>query len=76
MNLTQDDVVAIIDGAGVSVDVSSIQPGMSLVDAGVDSLEMMNVYMAIEDKFGIKIPDEDIDELNSINNIVEYIRKL
>lgn len=76
MNITRDDVVAIIDEAGVSVDVSSIQPSMSLVDAGVDSLEMMNVYMGIEDRFGIKIPDEDIDKLNSIENIVEYIKKL
>ena len=76
MNITHDDVVAIIDEAGVSVDVSSIQPSMSLVDAGVDSLEMMNVYMGIEDRFGIKIPDEDIDKLNSIENIVEYIKKL
>lgn len=44
-----------------------------LDDAGVDSLDMIEIVMAIEEEFGIDIPDEDIEKIKTIQDVVEYI---
>jgi len=75
MTVSQEQIVSLIQGAGVSADISGIKGDASLRKAGVDSLDMMNVLLAIEEKFGIKIPDDDIDDLDTVENIVSYLRK-
>jgi acyl carrier protein len=75
MTVSQDQIVSLIQGAGVSADISGIKGDASLRQAGIDSLDMMNVLLAIEEKFAIKIPDDDIDALDSVENIVSYLRK-
>ncbi|HID02437.1 MAG TPA: acyl carrier protein, partial [Desulfobacterales bacterium] len=46
---------------------------VELEEQGIDSLDMANVYLLCEEEFGIKIPDEDIDKVKTIDNLVEYI---
>lgn len=55
------------------VDVDNLSPEESLSDAGIDSLDMSSVFMNIEDKFGITIPDSDTSKLVSLAKIEEYI---
>ena len=74
MNVSQEQIVSLIQGAGVSADISSIKGGMPLRDAGIDSLDMMNVFLAIEERFAIKIPDDDIEKLDTVDNIVRYLQ--
>ena len=76
MNITQDEILSIFESVGVSVDVSTINGDALLSKIGIDSLEMMNVLLQIEEKFSIKIPDEEIDNLNTIDNIVSYLQRL
>lgn len=76
MNVTQEDILSIVENAGVSVDVSKIKLDVTFKQAGIDSLEMMNVFLGIEEKFSIQIPDEDIADLNTIENIVSYLQKI
>lgn len=73
MNVTQEDIFSIIENVGVSADISNLAADASLTDSGIDSLEMMNIFLGIEEKFGIHIPDEDIDALDSVNNIINYL---
>ena len=75
MPVTPDDIIAVIKEAGVTADVSKIKGSTSLKAAGIDSLEMMNVFMGIEEKFRIRIPDQEIDRLDTIDQIVEYLQK-
>lgn len=42
-------------------------------DLGLDSLDIVEVVMAIEDEFAIEIPDQEADKILSINDAVEYI---
>jgi len=44
-------------------------------DLEVDSLGMVEVVMAAEDKFGVKIPDEDMKDLRTVGDAVAYIQK-
>lgn len=76
MNVTREEMLGIIESAGVSVDVAAIKSDTPLSKAGIDSLEMMNVFLAIEEKFGIKIPDEDIDALDTVDGIIAYLQRL
>lgn len=42
-------------------------------DLDVDSLSMVEVAMAAEEKFGVKIPDEDLPKLRTVGDAVSYI---
>lgn len=42
-------------------------------DLGLDSLDVVEVVMAIEDEFAIEIPDQEADKIVSIADAIEYI---
>ncbi len=42
-------------------------------DLGADSLDLVEIIMEIETKFGIEIPDEDIFGLKTMNDVISYI---
>ena len=56
------------------VPVEDVQPDRSFVDdLDVDSLSMVEVVMAAEDKWGVKIPDEEVKSLKTVGDAVAYI---
>ena len=44
-------------------------------DLAADSLDVVELVMALEDEFGIDIPDEEVGELKTVGNAVDYITK-
>ncbi|MEU6848751.1 acyl carrier protein [Actinacidiphila alni] len=42
-------------------------------DLDVDSLSMVEVVVAAEEQFGVKIPDDDVKNLKTVGNAVDYI---
>jgi acyl carrier protein len=44
-------------------------------DLGVDSLETIEMVMDSEEEFGIEIPDEDAEKLNTVGKAIEYIKR-
>ncbi|MDH4387391.1 MAG: acyl carrier protein [Fimbriimonas sp.] len=44
-------------------------------DLGADSLDVVELVMAFEDEFGIEIPDEEVGEIKTVGNAVDYISK-
>jgi len=44
-------------------------------DLGADSLALVDIAMALEDEFGVKIPDEDINKITSIGATISYIKE-
>lgn|GEM_PF-1677064 len=55
--------------------VDSLDPNKDLATQGIDSLDMLSVFLLLQEKFNIEIPDEDIPKLNTLNAIVEYVNK-
>ncbi len=56
------------------VDENEITNDTSLVDdLGADSMDSLEITMALEDEFDIEIPDEDAEELRTVGEIVNYI---
>ena len=45
-------------------------------DLGADSLDVVELVMALEEKFDIQIPDTEEEKLISIQNVVDYIEKI
>ncbi|QCD51988.1 acyl carrier protein [Campylobacter sp. RM16192] len=45
-------------------------------DLGADSLDVVELVMALEEKFEVEIPDSEAEKLISINDVVAYIEKL
>ena len=59
------------------VDAESITLETSLIDdLGADSLDVVELIMALEDMFGITISDEDAAQLHTVSRIVEYLEML
>lgn len=74
MKASAEEILSILENAGVSADVGKIKGDTLLSkEAGIDSLEMMSVFLGIEEKYGIHIPDEELDQLDTIDNIVRYL---
>ena len=44
-----------------------------LGDLGADSLDIVDLLLAIEDRFGCSIPDEDVEDLVTVSDLVEYV---
>lgn len=56
--------------------VEDVTPEKTFIeDLDVDSLSMVEVVMAAEDKFGVTIPDTDVKDLSTVGDAVSYIAK-
>ncbi|SCY84890.1 acyl carrier protein [Alkaliphilus peptidifermentans] len=55
-------------------DVSEVKMTTSLInDLEADSLDAVEIVMAIEDEFGVEIPDEEAEKFKNIGDIVKYV---
>jgi len=58
----------------LSVEEDDVTEDASFVDdLGADSLDIVELVMALEDKFGISIPDEEAENIKTVGNAVEFI---
>ncbi len=44
-------------------------------DLGADSIGVMELVMKMEEEFGLQIPDEDIEKLRTVGDVIDYILK-
>jgi acyl carrier protein len=43
-------------------------------DLGADSLDLVELIMALEDEFDMEIPDEEVENITTVADVVEYIK--
>ena len=68
-----DKVVEII-AHQLQIEVDMIDEHTKVMeDLGADSLDVVEMLMAMEESFGFSVPDEDIEELITVSDIVEYV---
>lgn len=73
---TFDDVKAVVVEQ-LSVDADSVKMESKIIeDLGADSLDVVELIMALEEKFDIEIPDTDAEKLIKIEDVVKYIDNL
>ena len=60
--------------AGVPAD--EVTPSKSFVDdLDIDSLSMVEIAVAAQDKFGVEIPDDQLKDLTTVQDVVNYVAK-
>lgn len=71
-----DKMIDIIEEQ-LSVDKEKIVPGASFVDdLGADSLDLVELIMAMEEEFDVEIPDEDAEKIITVQDAIDYVGKM
>jgi len=61
----------------LSVEKEKVVPNASFVDdLGADSLDLVELIMAMEEGFDIEIPDEDAEGITTVQDAIDYVKKL
>lgn len=69
----EEKVIGIVSDQ-LDVPKEEISPASSFVDdLKADSLDIVELVMALEDEFEVKIPDEDYDKIKTVGNAIAYI---
>ena len=59
----------------LGVPESDVKSESSFVnDLGADSLDTVELVMALEEEFGVEIPDEDAEKIATVQNAIDYIK--
>jgi acyl carrier protein len=59
----------------LDVDADKVTPAASFAnDLGADSLDVVELVMALEEEFSVEIPDEEAEKLQTVQDVVEYIK--
>ena len=58
----------------LGVDKEQITPGANVIDdLGADSLDIVELVMALEESFDLEIPDEDAEKIRTVQDILSYL---
>lgn len=58
------------------VDIEDVKPESNVMDdLNADSLSVVEILMAIEEEFGLKVPDEDVPSLKTVKDISDYVEQ-
>jgi acyl carrier protein len=68
------DKVKSIVAEQLGVDQEEIEMKTSFEDLNADSLDIVELIMALEEEFDLEIPDEDMENIQSVGQVVEYIK--
>jgi acyl carrier protein len=75
-NVPESDVakrVAVIIVEQLGVEAEEVKPGASMEDLGADSLDAVELVMAVEAEFGIEIPDEDAECIQTVGDVTNLV---
>lgn len=74
MSLESDVRAIIIDQLGV--EESEVKSESRFIeDLGADSLDTVELVMALEEKFGVSIPDNDAEKVRTVQNAIDYVKE-
>ena len=62
----------VVEQLGVSEDQVTLE-AMFIEDLGADSLDQVELVMALEEEFGSDIPDEDAEKLTTVGDAIKYV---
>jgi acyl carrier protein len=70
------DKIKSIIAEQLGVKIEEVTPQASFIDdLGADSLDTVELVMALEEEFGIEIPDEDAEKMTTVGDAIKYIEE-
>jgi acyl carrier protein len=74
MSIQQEVIDIIVEQLGV--DANDVSPAKSFVeDLNADSLDLTELIMTFEERFGFEISEEDAEKLKTVADVIDYIEK-
>ena len=73
-NIEEKVTEIIVEQLGVSADQVNVEAKL-VEDLGADSLDAVELVMAIEEEFDIEVPDEEAEKLATVGDIIEHVEK-
>jgi acyl carrier protein len=70
--VTTEDIIKIIAASGIEVETANLRDNENLYTQGFDSLDMANLELQIEQRYGIDISSQQL-QLNTIVDFVEFL---
>ncbi len=71
-----EDKIKSIIAEQLGVKIEEVKPEASFIDdLGADSLDTVELIMALEEEFGIEIPDEDAEKMTTVGDAIKYIQE-
>jgi acyl carrier protein len=71
-----EDRVSAIIAEQLGVTKEELVPGASFIDdLGADSLDIVELVMAMEEEFDIEIPDDDAEKIQTIGDVISYVKE-
>ena len=59
----------------LGVNPEQVTPKASFIeDLGADSLDIVELVMAFEEEFGVEVPDEEAEKLQTVQDVIDYIK--
>ena len=75
MEVSQDKIKQIIaEQLGVKKE-EVVESAKFVDDLGADSLDTVELVMALEEEFGVEIPDEDAEKLSTVGDALRYVEE-
>ncbi len=72
MALLEDIKAVVVEQLGVNADEVK-EESKFVEDLGADSLDVVELVMALEEKFDIEIPDDEAEKIRTVKDVVNYI---
>ena len=77
--MTKDEIMAkisemLVEQLGVEEEDVNMAAAFG-EDLGADSLDLVELIMSMEEEFEINIPDEDVEQINTVGDAVDYVSK-
>ena len=79
MAMTEQEI---LEGLGEIIDevagvpAEQVTPDKTFVDdLDIDSLSMVEIAVAAQDKFGVEIPDDQLKDLKTVQDVIDYVRR-
>lgn len=73
--VSTDQLRELVTDNDLKVKLKRIKDRASLKDAGVDSLDYYNLILSIEDAYGIVVPSDNLEELNTLDKLAKYLNE-
>ena len=74
--MAADDKIKSIIAEQLGVKAEEVTPEASFIDdLGADSLDTVELIMALEEEFSIEIPDEDAEKMTTVGDVIKYVQE-
>lgn len=71
--MQQQLVVSCVIASLTGVAPQDITPEKTFIELGLDSLDSIELLMSLEDELSIEIPDEEVENWKTVQNVVDYV---